>query len=78
MSQTLIDRQLFSKFSKCKLWLRELDFLCHICSGDAIRVDPKKMKVVKNCLRPLSPSDIRNFLGLAGYYRVLLQCLAFD
>ncbi|WMV29835.1 hypothetical protein MTR67_023220 [Solanum verrucosum] len=38
-----------------------------------IRVDPRKMKVVKSWLRPLTPSDIRSFLGLAGYYRGFVE-----
>ncbi|WMV46051.1 hypothetical protein MTR67_039436, partial [Solanum verrucosum] len=38
-------------------------------SGDGIKVDPKKTDVIKNWPRPLTPSDIRSFLGLAGYYR---------
>ncbi|WMV25681.1 hypothetical protein MTR67_019066, partial [Solanum verrucosum] len=38
-------------------------------SGDGIKVDPKKTDVIRNWPRPLTPSDIRSFLGLAGYYR---------
>ena len=34
-----------------------------------IDVDPKKTEVVKSFPRPLTPTDIRSFLGLAGYYR---------
>ncbi|KAH0764938.1 hypothetical protein KY285_000809 [Solanum tuberosum] len=39
-----------------------------------IEVDHKKMDVVKSLPRPLIPSDIRSFLGLAGYYRRLSLC----
>jgi len=38
-----------------------------LCNG--IEVDPKKMDAVKCWPRPLTPSDIRSLLGLAGYYR---------
>ena len=38
-------------------------------SGEGIKVDPKKTEAVKNWPRPLSSSDIRSFLSLAGYYR---------
>ncbi|WMV29632.1 hypothetical protein MTR67_023017, partial [Solanum verrucosum] len=31
--------------------------------------NPKKTDVIRNWPRPLTPSDIRSFLGLAGYYR---------
>ena len=43
-------------------------FLSHIISSEGIEVDPKKTKAVKNWPRPLTPTDIRSFLGLAGYY----------
>ncbi|KAA3487005.1 RNA-directed DNA polymerase-like protein [Gossypium australe] len=39
--QTLRDKQLFAKSSKCKFWLREIGFLGHIVSAKRIRVDPK-------------------------------------
>ncbi|XP_069144354.1 uncharacterized protein [Solanum lycopersicum] len=34
-----------------------------------VEVDSKKIKSAKNWLRPLTPIDIRSFLGLANYYR---------
>ncbi|WMV25803.1 hypothetical protein MTR67_019188 [Solanum verrucosum] len=44
-------------------------FLGHIVSSKGIEVDPKKTDEVKSQPRPLTSSDIRSFLGLAGYYR---------
>ena len=46
-------------------------FLGHIISNEGVEVDPKKIEAVRNCPRPLDPTDIRSFLGLAGYYRRL-------
>ena len=43
-------------------------FLGHITFREGIEVDPRKTKVVKNWPRPLTPTDIKSFLGLAGYY----------
>ncbi|GJT89426.1 putative reverse transcriptase domain-containing protein [Tanacetum coccineum] len=37
--------------------------------SDGIHVDPSKIEVVKNWKVPKTPSEIRSFLGLAGYYR---------
>ncbi|WMV54863.1 hypothetical protein MTR67_048248, partial [Solanum verrucosum] len=72
----LKDQQLFAKFSECEFWLRFVAFVVRIISGKGIEVDPKKMDVVKSWPRPLSPSDIRSFLGLAGYYRRIgLACV---
>ncbi|WMV19016.1 hypothetical protein MTR67_012401 [Solanum verrucosum] len=38
-----------------------------------VEVDPKKTDAVKSWPRPLTPSDIRSFLGLAGYYKRLVE-----
>ena len=43
--QTLRDRQLYAKFSKCKFWLNEVVFLGHVISGAGIYVDPKKIEL---------------------------------
>jgi len=48
-------------------------FLGHIISGKCIVVDPKKTDADKSLPRPLSPSDIRSFLGLVGYYRRFVE-----
>ncbi|WMV08820.1 hypothetical protein MTR67_002205 [Solanum verrucosum] len=71
--QVLKDQQLFAKFSKCEFWLRSITFLGHIVSSKGIEVDTKKMDAVKSWRRPLTPSDIRSFLGLSGYYRRFLE-----
>ncbi|WMV33340.1 hypothetical protein MTR67_026725 [Solanum verrucosum] len=42
-------------------------------SSKGIEVDPKKTNAVKSWPRPLSPSNIRSFLGLAGYYRRFVE-----
>ena len=44
-------------------------FLGHIIYSEGVEVDPRKSEVVKNCPRPITPIDIRSFLGLMGYYR---------
>ena len=46
--QTLKDRELYAKFSKCEFWLNEVVFLGHVISGDAIFVNPKKIEAVVN------------------------------
>ncbi|GJZ59856.1 putative reverse transcriptase domain-containing protein, partial [Tanacetum coccineum] len=63
----------YAKFSKCEFWLLEVQFLRHVINGDGIHVDPSKIKAVKNWEAPRSPSEIRSFLGLAGYYRRLIE-----
>ncbi|MDV3184944.1 MAG: hypothetical protein Q8842_01085, partial [Candidatus Phytoplasma australasiaticum] len=46
--QTLRDHKLFTKFSKCEFWLWSIAFLGHIISSKGIRVDPQKIKAVRN------------------------------
>lgn len=48
-------------------------FLGHIISGKGITVDPQMIDAVKNLPRPLSPLDIRNFFGLASYFRRFVE-----
>ena len=46
--QTLRDRQLYVKFSKCEFWLNEVIFLRHVISGDGIFMDPRKVEAIVN------------------------------
>ncbi|TLX67373.1 hypothetical protein E9993_23290 [Labilibacter sediminis] len=40
---------------------------------EGIKVDPAKIDAVKQWEAPKSPSEIRSFLGLAGYYRKFIE-----
>jgi hypothetical protein len=66
--QRLRDHQLYAKFSKCAFWLREVPFLGHV-STEGIAVDPSKVQEVLEWKSPKPVTQIRSFLGLAGYYR---------
>ncbi|XP_042406614.1 uncharacterized mitochondrial protein AtMg00860-like [Zingiber officinale] len=71
--QILRERQLYAKFSKCEFWLDQVSFLRHVISKDGIMVDPSKIEAVSNWNRPKNASEIRSFLGLAGYYRKFVE-----
>ena len=71
--ETLRRERLFAKFSKCEFWLREVQFLGHLVNQKGILVDPAKIEAVMQWEVPRSPSEIRSFLGLAGYYRRFIQ-----
>ena len=66
--QRLCDHQLYAKFSKCEFWLQQVGFLGHVLSAEGISVDPSKVKDVLDWSAPTTVSEIRSFLGLAGYY----------
>ncbi len=61
---TLKDRYLYAKFSKNEFGIESVAFFDKIISGDGIEVDALKIDVVQNCPRPISPTNIRSFLGL--------------
>ena len=61
------------KFSKCEFWLREVPFPGHLVNQKGILVDPAKIEAEMQWEVPRSPSEIRSFLGLAGYYRRFIQ-----
>jgi hypothetical protein len=67
--QRLRDHLLYAKFSKCAFWLKEVLFLGHIISIEGIAVDPSKIQEVLDWKSLRSVTQIRSFLGLAGYYR---------
>nr|GFC10238.1 reverse transcriptase domain-containing protein [Tanacetum cinerariifolium] len=42
-------------------------------SSEGIYVDPAKIESIKDWVSPKSPTDIHQFLGLAGYYRRFIE-----
>ena len=71
--QKLREHKLYAKRSKCEFWLREVSFLGHVVSNGGIAVDLGKVKDVLNWKPPTDVSEIRSFLGLAGYYRRFIE-----
>ncbi|KAD7479048.1 hypothetical protein E3N88_02184 [Mikania micrantha] len=71
--ELLRKEKLYAKFSKCEFWLREVQFLGHVINDKGIQVDPTKVEAVMRWETPKSPTEIRRFLGLAGYYRRFIQ-----
>jgi len=70
---TLKKHQLYAKFSKCEFWLDKVHFLGHVVSKEGITVDPTKVEAVEKWPVPKSVTEIRCFLGLAGYYRRFVE-----
>ena len=64
---------MYAKYSKRMFLLRSVTFLGHIISSEGVEVDPRKTEAMKNWPRLLTPTDIRSFLGLEGYYHRFLD-----
>nr|GFA07313.1 putative reverse transcriptase domain-containing protein [Tanacetum cinerariifolium] len=65
--------ELYAKFSKCKFWFPKVQFLGHVIDKQGIHVDPVKIESIKNWASLKSPTKIRQFLGLAEYYRRFIK-----
>jgi hypothetical protein len=64
---------LYAKFSKYEFWIEEVAFLGHVLSAEGVVVDPSKIKSVSKWQSPKSMTEIRSFLGFAGYYRRFIE-----
>ncbi|GJT68333.1 putative reverse transcriptase domain-containing protein [Tanacetum coccineum] len=71
--ELLKKEELYAKFSKCEFWIHTVKFLGHVIDSSGIHVDPTKIEAVKNWASPTTPSEIRQFLGFAGYYRRFIE-----
>jgi hypothetical protein len=71
--QKLRDNQLYAKFNKCEFWISEAPLLGHIISNGGISVDPAKVKEIVVRSVHTTVTEIRSFLGLAGYYRRFIE-----
>nr|GEY01254.1 putative reverse transcriptase domain-containing protein [Tanacetum cinerariifolium] len=71
--ELLKKEELYAKFSKCKFWIPKVQFLSHVIDSQGIYVDPAKIESVKDWTSPKLPTNIRQFLGLAGYYQRFIE-----
>ncbi|GKE76317.1 putative reverse transcriptase domain-containing protein, partial [Tanacetum coccineum] len=61
--------ELYAKFSKCEFWISRVQFLGHVIDCQGIHVG--ELGVQFFLLK--TPIEIRQFLGLAGYYRRFIE-----
>ena len=64
----LRENRLYAKFSKCEFWLREVSFLGHVISAKGVSVNLAKVEAVTSWARRTTVTEVRRFMGLAGYY----------
>ncbi|GKF74258.1 putative reverse transcriptase domain-containing protein [Tanacetum coccineum] len=71
--ELLKKEELYAKFSKGEFWLSKVQFLSHVIDSEGIHVDLAKIESIKDWASPNTPTEIRQFLGLAGYYRRFIE-----
>ncbi|GJS72371.1 putative reverse transcriptase domain-containing protein [Tanacetum coccineum] len=71
--ELLRKEKLYAKFSKCDFWISIVQFLGHLIDSQGLHVDPAKIEAVKNWASPTTPTEIHQFLGLAGNYQRFIK-----
>ncbi|GKD89468.1 putative reverse transcriptase domain-containing protein, partial [Tanacetum coccineum] len=71
--ELLKKEELYAKFPKCEFWIPKVQFLGHVIDSEGIHVDPAKIESIKDWASLKSPTEIRQFLGLGGYYRRFIE-----
>ena len=64
------------KDSKCNYFRTHVQYLGHLVSGKGIKPLPEKLDSVKKMPAPTTPKEIKQFLGLVGYYRKFIPRFA--
>ncbi|GJX02956.1 putative reverse transcriptase domain-containing protein [Tanacetum coccineum] len=67
--ELLKKERLYAKFLKCDFWLDSVQFLGYVIDRSGVHVDPTKIEAIKSWAAPTTPMEVRQFLGLAGYYQ---------
>nr|GFD08874.1 putative reverse transcriptase domain-containing protein [Tanacetum cinerariifolium] len=71
--ELLKNEKLYAKFSKCDFWLESVQFIGHVIDNNDVHIDPAKVEAIRNWSAPIMPMEVRQFLGLAGYYRRFIE-----
>ena len=66
--QKLREYGLKMKREKCDFFKKCLQYLGHLVSEERFESLPEKIKSIKNMLPPKTAKEVKQFLGLAGYY----------
>ncbi|GJZ52770.1 putative reverse transcriptase domain-containing protein, partial [Tanacetum coccineum] len=72
-SQVNAVEELYANSQSVESWLSKVQFLGHVIDSEGIHVDPAKIEAIKDWASPKTPTEIRQFLGLAGYYRRFIE-----
>ena len=67
--QRLCEVDLKLIMEKCSFLKKHIQYLGHIISGDGIKPVPEKLSSIQQMPHPYTPKEVKQFLGLVGYYR---------
>ncbi|GKA03503.1 putative reverse transcriptase domain-containing protein [Tanacetum coccineum] len=67
------EEQCMLAFSKCYFWFSIVQIIGAQIDSPRNHVDPAKIEAVKNWASPTTPTEVRQFLGLAGYYQRFIK-----
>ncbi|GKA85450.1 putative reverse transcriptase domain-containing protein [Tanacetum coccineum] len=71
--ELLKDGENCKQVSKCDFWLDSVQFLGHVIDRNGVHVVPAKIEAIKNWAAPTTPTEVRQFLGLVGYYQRFIE-----
>jgi hypothetical protein len=71
--QCLRENNLYGKLSKCSFYQSKIHYLGHVISGEDIIVDPVKVETIMEWPAPKKVQEVRNLMGLVGYYRQYVE-----
>ena len=69
----LLDAGLTLRGEKCHIGMSTVQYLGHVFSATGMSSDPRKVQVVVDWPTPTDVTEVRQFLGLASYYRRYIQ-----
>ena len=69
----LEEKKLYAKTSKCFLGVQEVEYMGHIVSQEGVKVDPNRIKAIKEWKFPTTIKQLQGCLGLTGYYHKFVK-----
>ncbi|GIL68945.1 hypothetical protein Vafri_22205, partial [Volvox africanus] len=71
--EVLRREQMFAKRAKCFWAQPQVEYLGHIVSATGVKMDPRKVAVVRDWPVPQNLQELRKFLGLTNYFRKFIK-----